>query len=121
MTHLPHHKRQLLLQFLPMPQVIRVKKSDPLTLCPTQSIVSRYCSSRVLWIAFILDALVRLHIRSNNLQCVIFRTVILNQKFPVLIGLRLNTFDCFRYETSTRPSGSDDRYQSVVLHNLFFN
>ena len=39
-----HHKLQLMLQFLWQPQIIRIKKSNPSALCPTQSIVSGYCS-----------------------------------------------------------------------------
>ena len=112
-----HHKSQLFFQLLRTPQVIRVKKSDPSSPCSAQSIVTGYCSPRVLWIAFIFDSSVRFHKRLYHLKCIVFRAVILYEQLPILVCLRLNTLYRLCYKISTRPSGSDNRYQSVVLHN----
>ena len=113
------HKFKLMLKFRWQPQIVRVKKRNPSPFCPTQRIVASDGRTRILGIALILYTLIRLHIGFNHLQRVIGRAIVLNKQFPILVSLCLYTFDRFCYKSNTRPSRRYNRYQSIILHNIF--
>ena len=88
-TFLLLHERQLSCEFLRIPKIITIEKSQIFTSGMTNGRVSGYSSTTVFLQTVIADACILRRKTVDNLTGTVVRTVINQYHLPVLIGLSL--------------------------------
>ena len=94
------HKLDLFLKFCRFPKVIAIKECNPFALCIPQCGVSGNCSSAICAILINTNPIIIFLELQYYIHCIISRTVINDDEFPVLISLRLYTFYALTYKAS---------------------
>ena len=110
------HERDLLFELVGRPEVVGIKKRDPLALRLPQSAVARQGGAAVALVLDIPDPLVGK--RRDDGVGIVGRTVVDDDQFPVRVGLRQNRPDRLADQRGGVPGRHNDRYESVN-HSLF--
>ena len=101
----------LFFQFFFSPQVVAVKKCDPLAFCLTNPMISCSCCTFILYILNNPDSAVFLYEFLHAVIGIIPGAVIKDEQFPVLHGLCKYTIYSFLQIFFAIVSRGDDRYR----------